>query len=57
MTVHTDTKVYDGTNDMKGYNAYESTTRRYERYKGYKKGRENISTVTHRITMGIKYWK
>ena len=67
MTVRKDMKGYDGTNgydklqvvrnDTKGYDVYKSTIRRYEQYKGYEKGCENISTVTCRITMGIKYWK
>jgi len=52
-----DMRGYDGTNDMKGYDAYKSTIRRYKQYKGYEKGCENISMVTCRITMGIKYQK
>ena len=57
MTVLTDTKGYDGTNDTKGYDVYESMTKRYKQYKGYEKGCENISMVTCRITMEIQYWK
>jgi len=63
----TDTKGDDSTNgydelrvvrnDMEVYDAYESMTKSYEQYLGYKKGRENISTVTHRITTGIQYRK
>jgi len=56
-TVRKDTKGYNSTNDTKGYDAYKSMIRRYEQYKGYEKGCENISMVTCRITMGIKYQK